>query len=221
MVAAYTKLIAERYRGRLDENGDKFIGYASEGAVRMQTLIQDLLAFSRVGRADAKVVSVDCEAAMAEVLLTLGPAIRESGAVVTYTSLPVVRMEASQMTQVFQNLIANAIKFHGEQPPKISVQAERAGPEWLFSVSDNGIGIAPENAETVFVVFHRLHTRSEYPGNGIGLAICKKVIERNGGKIWIEPSAGQGSTFKFTLPFHLVAEKLAENQDAVTSVPIG
>jgi light-regulated signal transduction histidine kinase (bacteriophytochrome) len=221
MVAAYTKLIAERYRGRLDENGDKFIGYACEGAVRMQTLIQDLLAFSRVGRADAKVVSVDCEAAMAEVLLTLGPAIRESGAVVTYTSLPVVRMEASQMTQVFQNLIANAIKFHGEQPPKISVQAERAGPEWLFSVSDNGIGIAPENAETVFVVFHRLHTRSEYSGNGIGLAICKKVIERNGGKIWIEPSAGQGSTFKFTLPFHLVAEKLAENQDAVTSVPIG
>jgi signal transduction histidine kinase len=220
MVAAYTKLIAERYRGRLDENGDKFIGYACEGAVRMQTLIQDLLAFSRVGRADAKVVSVDCEAAMAEVLLTLGPAIRESGAVVTYTSLPVVRMEASQMTQVFQNLIANAIKFHDEQPPKISVQAERAGPDWLFSVSDNGIGIAPENAETVFVVFHRLHTRSEYSGNGIGLAICKKVIERNGGKIWIEPSAGQGSTFKFTLPFHLVAEKLAENQDAVTSVPI-
>lgn len=198
MVAAYTKLIAERYRGRLDENGDKFIAYACEGALRMQTLIQDLLQFSRVGRAGAKMVSIDCEAAMAEVLLTLGPAIRESGAVVTYTALPVVRMEASQMTQVFQNLVANAIKFHGEQPPKISVRAEKAGAEWLFAVSDNGIGIPPASAETVFVVFHRLHTRSEYSGNGIGLAICKKIIERNGGKIWVEPHVGEGSTFRFT-----------------------
>jgi signal transduction histidine kinase len=206
MVAAYTKLLAERYRGRLDENGDKFIAYACEGALRMQTLIQDLLEFSRVGRAGAKVVSVDCEAAMAEVLLTLGPAIRERGAVVTYTSLPVVRMEASQMTQVFQNLIANAIKFRSEQQPKISVRAEKSGTEWLFTVSDNGIGIAFESVETVFIVFHRLHTRSEYAGNGIGLAICKKIIERNGGRIWVEPHVGQGSTFKFTLPCHPLPE---------------
>jgi light-regulated signal transduction histidine kinase (bacteriophytochrome) len=220
MVAAYTKLIAERYRGRLDENGDKFIAYACEGALRMQTLIQDLLAFSRVGRAGAKIVSVDCAAAMAEVLLTLGPVIREHEAVVTYTSLPVVQMEASQMTQVFQNLIANAIKFHGEQPPKISVRAEKAGTEWLFTVSDNGIGIAPENAEAVFVVFHRLHTRTEYPGNGIGLAICKKIIERNGGKIWVEPHVGEGSTFKFTSPCHPLPENAERKEDVLTSAAI-
>jgi signal transduction histidine kinase len=220
MVAAYTKLIAERYRGRLDENGDKFIAYACEGALRMQTLIQDLLAFSRVGRAGAKIISVDCAAAMAEVLLTLGPVIREHEAVVTYTSLPVVQMEASQMTQVFQNLIANAIKFHGEQPPKISVRAEKAGTEWLFTVSDNGIGIAPENAEAVFVVFHRLHTRTEYPGNGIGLAICKKIIELNGGKIWVEPHVGEGSTFKFTLPCHPLPENAERKEDVLTSAAI-
>jgi signal transduction histidine kinase len=220
MVAAYTKLIAERYRGRLDENGDKFIAYACEGALRMQTLIQDLLQFSRVGRAGAKIVSIDCEAAMAEVLLTLGPALRESGAIVTYTSLPVVRMEASQMTQVFQNLIANAIKFHGEPPPTISIRAEKAGAEWLFSVSDNGIGIPPESAETVFVVFHRLHTRSEYSGNGIGLAICKKIIERNGGKIWVEPHVGEGTTFKFTLPCHPLPENAERKEDVLTSASI-
>jgi signal transduction histidine kinase len=220
MVAAYTKLIAERYRGQLDENGDKFIAYACEGALRMQTLIQDLLEFSRVGRAGAKIILVDCTAAMAEVLLTLGPAIRESGAIVTYSSLPDVRMEASQMTQVFQNLIANAIKFHGDQPPKISVRAEKAGTEWLFTVSDNGIGIAPENAESLFIVFHRLHTRSEYPGNGIGLAICKKIIERNGGKIWVESHGGPGSTFKFTLPCHPLPEKAERKEDVLTSASI-
>lgn len=220
MVAAYTKLIAERYRGRLDENGDKFIAYACEGALRMQTLIQDLLAFSRVGRAGAKMISVDCEAAMAEVLLTLGPAIRERGAIVTYTSLPVVRMEASQMTQVFQNLIANAIKFHSEQPPKISIRAEKSGTEWLFTVSDNGIGIPTESVETVFIVFHRLHTRSEYAGNGIGLAICKKIIERNGGRIWVEPHVGQGSTFKFTLPCHPLPENAEWKEDVLTSASI-
>lgn len=220
MVAAYTKLIAERYRGRLDENGDKFIAYACEGALRMQTLIQDLLAFSRVGRAGAKMISVDCEAAMAEVLLTLGPAIRERGAIVTYTSLPVVRMEASQMTQVFQNLIANAIKFHSEQPPKISIRAEKSGTEWLFTVSDNGIGIPTESVETVFIVFHRLHTRSEYAGNGIGLAICKKIIERNGGRIWVEPHVGQGSTFKFTLPCHPLPENAERKEDVLVSASI-
>jgi light-regulated signal transduction histidine kinase (bacteriophytochrome) len=186
----------------------------------MQTLIQDLLAFSRVGRAGAKIISIDCEAAMAEVLLTLGPAIRESGAVVTYTSLPVVRMEASQMTQVFQNLIANAIKFHGDQPPKISVLAERAGTEWLFTVSDNGIGIPPENAESLFIVFHRLHTRSEYAGNGIGLAICKKIIERNGGRIWVEPHVGEGSTFKFTLSCHPLPENADRKEKALTAASI-
>jgi signal transduction histidine kinase len=200
MVATYTQLLAERYRGRLDENADKFIGYACEGALRMQALIQDLLAFSRVGRNCEACVTVDCNALLQDILQSLGPAIRESGAVVTPEKLPVLWSNRSQMTQVLQNLIANAIKFRGREAPAISVQAERSGEHWLFSVSDNGIGIAPEHAENIFVVFQRLHTRTEYPGNGIGLAVCKKIVEHCGGKIWVEPKAGQGSTFKFTLP---------------------
>ena len=211
MVAAYTQLLAERYRGKLDENADKFIGYASEGALRMQTLIQDLLAFSRVGRNGIACGRVDCDAAMEEVLKSLGPAIQESGAVVTHGELPAVWADRSQMAQVFQNLIGNAIKFRGKEPPAISVQAEKAGQQWLFSVSDNGIGIAPEYAENIFVVFQRLHARTEYPGNGIGLAICKKIVERNGGKIWVEAQAGHGSdhgsVFKFTMPCDGPAEK--------------
>src|SRR6202165_2433433 len=212
IVAAYTQLLAERYRGKLDENADKFIGYASEGALRMQTLIQDLLAFSRVGRNGVACGRVDCDAAMEEVLKSLGPAIQESGAVVTHGELPAVWADRSQMTQVFQNLVGNAIKFRGKEPPVISVQAEKAGQQWLFSVSDNGIGIAPEYAENIFVVFQRLHARTEYPGNGIGLAICKKIIERNGGKIWVEARAGHGSeyhgsVFKFTMPCDGPVEK--------------
>jgi signal transduction histidine kinase len=207
MVAAYTQLLAERYRGKLDENADKFIGYASEGALRMQTLIQDLLAFSRVGRNPAASVEVDCEAVIAEILQNLEPAIKESSAVVSHTPLPVVLADRSQITQVLQNLIGNAIKFRGKEAPRISVQAEKADLHWLFSVTDNGIGIAPEHVEHVFVVFQRLHTRAEYPGNGIGLSICKKIIERGGGKIWVESNGGQGSIFKFTLPFHESAEK--------------
>src|SRR5438309_6798856 len=198
MVAAYTQLLAERYRGKLDENADKFIGYASEGALRMQSLIQDLLAFSRVGRNGSG--RVDCNAVMGEVLVSLGSAIQESGAVVTHAALPEVWANRTQMAQVFQNLIGNAIKFRGKEPPAISVEAEKAGQQWLFSVSDNGIGIAPEYAENIFVVFQRLHARTEYPGNGIGLAICKKVVERNGGKIWVEARADHGSVFKFTMP---------------------
>jgi signal transduction histidine kinase len=207
MVATYTQLLAERYRGRLDENADKFIGYACEGALRMQTLVQDLLAFSRVGRNCDTCAHVDCKAAMAEVLLNLGPAIQESGAAVTHGALPAVWADRSQVTQIFQNLIGNAIKFRGKEAPAISVQAEKVGPQWVFSVSDNGIGIAPEYAENIFVVFQRLHTRTEYPGNGIGLAICKKIIERCGGKIWVEAQAGHGSIFKFTLPCDGPAEK--------------
>jgi signal transduction histidine kinase len=201
MVTAYTQLLAERYRGKLDENADKYIGYASEGAQRMQVLIQDLLAFSRVGRNIAS-GSVDCNAVMIEVLQTLAAAIQESAAVVTYGELPAVWADRTQMAQVFQNLIGNAIKFRGQKPPAVSVQAEEAAHYWRFAVSDNGIGIAPEYMDNIFVVFQRLHARTEYPGNGIGLAICKKIIERNGGKIWVESQPGSGSSFKFTLPQH-------------------
>jgi signal transduction histidine kinase len=207
MVAAYTQLLAQRYRGKLDENADKFIGYACEGALRMQALIQDLLAFSRVGRSCAPCTRVDCVTAIEEVLLSLDAAIQESGAVVNHSSLPVVWADRSQLLQVFQNLIGNAIKFRGPEAPVISIQADKLGAQWLFSVSDNGIGISPASAQNIFVVFHRLHTRTEYPGNGIGLAICKKIIEHSGGKIWVEAAAGHGSIFKFTLPCEAPAEK--------------
>jgi len=210
MVAAYTQLLAERYRGKLDANADKFIGYASEGALRMQVLIHDLLTFSRVGRQDAASGSVDCNAVMEEVLKSLASSIQESGAVVSYAGLPVVWADRTQMAQVFQNLIQNAIKFRRKEPPVVAVQAEKTGQQWLFSVSDNGIGIAPEHAENVFVVFQRLHARTEYPGNGIGLAVCKKIIERYGGKIWVESRGGSGSIFKFTLPFPGPDEKVLE-----------
>jgi signal transduction histidine kinase len=202
MVAAYTQLLSERYKGQLDANADKFIGYASEGALRMQVLIQDLLAFSRVGRAGSTSAPIDCDGVMQEVLQTLAPTIQESGAAVNYADLPEIWADRTQMAQVFQNLIGNAIKFHGTEPPKISVQAEKQEKEWLFTVSDNGIGIAAESAENIFVVFQRLHARTEYPGNGIGLSICKKIIERGGGRIWVESEPGCGSAFKFTVPLH-------------------
>jgi signal transduction histidine kinase len=200
MVAAYTQLLSERYAGKLDENADKFLGYAREGALRMQTLIHDLLAFSRIGRNGVAPSPIDCEGVIKEVLLTLGPAIQEGGAVVTHTALPTILADRSQMSQLLQNLIGNAIKFRGKEPPLISLAAERVGPDWLFSVRDNGIGIAPEYADNIFVVFHRLHGRAEYPGNGIGLAICKKIVERNGGRIWVESNDGHGTIFNFTVP---------------------
>jgi signal transduction histidine kinase len=200
MVAAYTQLLSERYHGKLDETADKFIGYASEGATRMQVLIQDLLAFSRVGRKESVPVSVDCNVVMEDVRQSLAPAIEESGAVIHCATLPSVWADRTQMVQLFQNLIGNAIKFRKQQPPEISVAAEKQDEHWLFRVSDNGIGIAPEYAENVFVVFQRLHARTEYPGNGIGLAICKKIVERCGGKIWVESQPGCGARFQFTLP---------------------
>lgn len=200
MVASYTQLLAERYCGKLDENADKFLGYAREGALRMQVLIRDLLAFSRVVQAGVTGKNVDCNVALEEALQSLTAAIDESGAVVTHTALPSVWADQTQIAQVFQNLIGNAIKFRREAPPQCAVSAEKSGRNWLFSVSDNGIGIAPEYAENIFVVFQRLHARTEYPGNGIGLAICKKIIEHYGGTIWVESQVGQGSTFKFTLP---------------------
>ncbi len=200
MVASYTQLLAERYRGKLDENADKFLGYAREGALRMQVLIRDLLAFSRVVQAGVPRKNVDCDVALEEALQSLTAAIEESGVVVTYATLPHVWADQTQIEQVFQNLIGNAIKFHDGAPPKCAVSVEKSGRNWLFSVSDNGIGIAPEYAKNIFVVFQRLHARTEYPGNGIGLAICKKIIEHYGGTIWVESQVGQGSTFKFTLP---------------------
>ncbi|MBS1850883.1 MAG: response regulator [Acidobacteria bacterium] len=199
MVANYTQLLAERYRGKLDEQADKYIHYAVDGATRMQTLIQDLLAFSRAGRQGMEVEPVDSAAAVAEAMSNLRAALEENHAEIVVGPLPTISGNASQLRQVFQNLVGNALKFHGSAPPRITIHAEDRGEEWLFSVCDNGIGIAPEYTDAIFAVFQRLHTRTEYPGNGIGLSICKKIVERHGGRIWVESRPGEGSTFKFTL----------------------
>jgi signal transduction histidine kinase len=200
MVATYTQLLAERYKGKLDESADKYIGYAVEGALRMQTLIQDLLAFSRAGRAGTEMEDTDCDRVVQNALANLQAAVSESGALVAFKDLPHVLGNAKQLQQMFQNLIGNGIKFRGGDAPLIQIEVERRGSDWWFAVRDNGIGIAPEYADEIFVIFKRLHTRTEYSGNGIGLSICKKIIEQHGGKIWVETHDGPGTTFRFTLP---------------------
>ena len=200
MVAAYTQLLAERYRGKLDENADKYIGYAVEGALRMQTLILDLLAFSRIGRVAADQKSGQCDAALNNAIANLRGAIEESGANVTYGPLPAVAVDPTQLMQLFQNLIGNAIKFRSKESPAVQVFAERQDSTWHFTVTDNGIGISPQYQDKVFVIFQRLHTREEYSGNGVGLAICKKIVEQYGGTIWVESEPGRGSCFHFKLP---------------------
>jgi light-regulated signal transduction histidine kinase (bacteriophytochrome) len=202
MVTAYSQLLGERYRGKLDEQADKYIAYAVDGATRMQTLIQDLLAFSRAGSQSLMGESIDSNLIVQHALKNLQVALQESGAVVNFENLPMIIGNGSQLQQVFQNLIGNALKFRGKEMPVIQVTAEMILPRddrWTFCVSDNGIGVAPENLVNIFVVFHRLHTRTEYAGNGIGLSICKKIIERHGGTIWAESQLGHGCKFKFTL----------------------
>lgn len=200
MVAAYTQLLADRYRGKLDENADKYIGYAVEGALRMQALIEDLLAFSRVGRNGSEHKETDCNAAIDAALRNLAAAVQESGVIVTRGPLPPLHADHFQLVQLFQNLIGNAIKFRKHRPPMIKISAQRIGDKWQLSVEDNGIGIAADHKEQIFVIFQRLHTREEYSGNGVGLAICKKIVEQHGGRIWVESEPGHGATFQFTLP---------------------
>ena len=201
MVATYTQLLAERYQGKLDENADKYIHYAVEGALRMQELVKDLLAFSRVGRKQETVRDMDCNLVLRNVIANLQSLIQESGARINYEALPVLVSDPSELLQLFQNLIGNAIKFRRAEPPEIRITAKKNKKEWLFSVEDNGIGIAPQHVEDVFVIFKRLHTREEYPGSGIGLAICKKIVEHNQGQIWVESQPGLGSRFYFTWPY--------------------
>jgi signal transduction histidine kinase len=200
MVATYTQLLAERYQGKLDETADKYIGYATDGALRMQTLIQDLLSLSRVGVEGPERTVVDCNLLLDEVLRDMTRVIEETGTVVERSPLPEVVAGRSQVAELFQNLIENAIKFRGDRKPTVVVKADLVKQDLVFQVSDNGIGIAAESRENIFAVFHRLHARTEYAGNGIGLAICKKIVSQHGGSIWVESEPGQGSTFKFTLP---------------------
>jgi PAS domain S-box-containing protein len=200
MVANYAQLLAKRYRGRLDADADEFIGYVVGGAARMHQLITDLLTYSRVGTQGKPFGPVDCEALLARVLADLRLAVEQSGAVITHDPLPTVPGDASQLGQLLQNLLANAIKFCGSGPPRVHIHAEPEPSGWTFSVSDNGIGIAPEYGDRIFLIFQRLHTTAEYPGTGIGLAIAKKIVERHGGRIWIESGREAGATFCFTLP---------------------
>jgi PAS domain S-box-containing protein len=199
MVSSYTQLLAERYEGQLDDKAKKYITYAVDGAIRMQTLVNDLLVYSRVGGRSRPLEFTDSHSALGEAIRNLTVTIKEKRAVITNDNLPTVRAYASQLVLVFQNLLANAIKFRGKDIPRIHVSARDQSREWLFSVKDNGIGIEPQHAERVFVIFQRLHTREEYPGTGIGLAVCKRIVERHGGKIWFESEPGNGTTFFFTV----------------------
>ena len=199
MVASYTQLLQSRYKGRLDSDADEFIEYAVDGATRMRTLINELLAYSRVGTQGAPIVPTGLEPVLVTVLKVLEQTLSESGAVVTHDSMPTVRCDGLQIGRVFQNLITNAAKFHGDEPPRIHVGAARSGGDWVFSVKDNGIGIEPAYFDRIFVIFQRLESRADYEGTGMGLAICKRIVERHGGRIWVESQRGAGSTFYFAL----------------------
>jgi len=222
MVTSYVQLLARRYKDKLDADADDFINFAVDGATRMQRLIDGLLIYSRVGTRGKEFEPTDCEMILGQCLNNLQVAIGERGAVITHDPLPTVMADHLQLTQLFQNLIDNAIKFRrGEEPPRIHISAKPIAEfgirntelnselrtqiselkdGWVFSVHDNGIGIAPEYADRIFVIFQRLHDREKYPGTGIGLAICKKIVERHGGSIWVESEPGKGATFYFTIP---------------------
>jgi two-component system, sensor histidine kinase and response regulator len=199
MVASYLQLVAQRYKGQLDADADEFIGYAVDGAKRMQALINDLLAYSRVGTKARPFEPTDCAKVVDTALANLRIAIADSHAQITHGPLPTVMGDPTQLLQLFQNLIGNALKFRRDEPVRVNIEAEPGDTHWRFNVSDNGIGIAAEYHERIFVLFQRLHGRGDYPGTGIGLAICKKIVERHGGTISVESQPGAGSTFAFTI----------------------
>src|ERR1700676_4679373 len=201
MVASYTQLLAKRYKGRLDSDADKFIAYAVDGSSRMQGLIQDLLTYSRAGTNGKELHEISSENALKQALTNLRATIEESGAVVTHDSLPAITTDDTQLAQVFQNLVGNAIKYRSAEAPRVHISAKKnGGNEWIFSVRDNGLGIDPQYFERIFILFHRLRRPREFKGTGIGLAICKKMLERLGGRIWVESQPEKGSTFYFALP---------------------
>jgi len=200
MIGSFTQLLVRRYRGQLDATADEFIAYIVDGVSRMQRLINDLLAYSRVGTRGASFQPTDCEVVLEHALACLKPSIDESGALVTHDPLPSLRADGTQIGQLFQNLVSNAIKYHGEAPPRVHIAAEREGADWVFSIRDNGIGFDPKHTERIFIIFQRLHTADQYPGTGIGLAVCKKIVERHAGLIWAESQPGRGSRFFFTIP---------------------
>jgi light-regulated signal transduction histidine kinase (bacteriophytochrome) len=199
-VSGCVQLLQQRYQSQLDARADELITHAVDGSSRMQALIRDLLAYARVSTRGRDLEPIDSETVLKEALSNLATIIQESGAVVTHGALPTVAADPTQLLQVFQNLIGNAIKYRGERPPEVHIDVEHCTGEWQFTMRDNGIGIDPQYFERIFGIFQRLHTRREYPGTGIGLALCKKIIERHGGRIWVASQPEAGSTFCFTIP---------------------
>ena len=199
MVSSYLQLIERRYKGRLDGDADDFIHFAVDGARRMQNLISDLLAFSRIGTRGKPFGPTDFNEVLDGVVASLKEALESAHVKLTRDPMPALIADATQVEQLFQELIGNAVKFRGRRP-RVHVGAEETDGEWVFSVQDNGIGMDPRYAERIFVIFQRLHGRDEYPGTGMGLAICKRIVERRGGRIWVESEPGKGATFYFTMP---------------------
>ena len=201
MVASYIQLLQRRYKGQISGEADEFINFAVDGVVRMKALINDLLVYSRVNTKEFPAEPVDVNKIVESVKINLKASIEENNAEIIYQNLPTIVCSPLQLTQLFQNFISNAIKFKRKGvPPRIEITAKHTADEWLFSVADNGIGIEEEFTDRIFVIFQRLHNFNEYPGTGIGLAICKKIIEKIGGHIWVESKPGKGSTFNFTIP---------------------
>lgn len=198
-IASYAQLLEKRYQEQLDSQANKFIGNIVQGCTRMQALIDDLLEYSRVGRSQKPFKPTNCNQVLEQALANLQGVIRDTQAVVSYGELPVVNGEISQLVQLFQNLVGNALKYRKNEPPAISISVCKQHDHWIFSVADNGIGIAGQHQERIFQIFQRLHTQKEYSGTGIGLAICQKIVELHGGRIWVNSEIGQGSTFYFTL----------------------
>lgn len=201
VITGFLALLEKRYKDKLDKNAMEYIQFTVDGAKRMDVLIKDILEYSQVGIKNKEFKPLDCIFVLNKAIFNLQVAIQESGAVVTHENLPAVMADSALLTSLFQNLLGNAIKFHGAEAPKVHISAERKEDEWVFSVRDNGIGIDPQFQEQIFAAFRRLYTRDEYPGTGIGLATCKKIVEYHGGRIWAESEPGKGSTFFFTLPY--------------------
>jgi light-regulated signal transduction histidine kinase (bacteriophytochrome) len=199
-IGGFAQLLARRCSGQLDSPANEFIAYIVNGVTRMQTLINDLLEYSRLGTHGLAFRQVSCESVLERVLEDLNGSIARTGAVITHDALPEVWADRSQMSQLFQNLIANAIHYRANAPPRVHITAREEGDYWQFSVEDNGIGFDPKQSERIFVIFQRLHTTEQYPGSGMGLAVCRKIVERHFGRIWAESQPGKGSRFFFTLP---------------------
>jgi PAS domain S-box-containing protein len=200
VIKGFLRLFEKRYKEKFDEKAEQLIRFTIEGAERMQELIKDLLEYSQVGTKGKEFKPTDCSLILNNAVSNLKVSLEESAGVVTHDTLPIIMADAMQLSSLFQNLVGNAIKFRGSETPRIHISAERKGDEWLFSVRDNGIGINPEFADRIFDVFQRLHSSDEYPGTGIGLAVCKKIVEHHGGRIWVESEPGKGATFYFTIP---------------------